>query len=238
MIIRLLLQVLKKETLYMIKLQHIWKEYKLDQELIFTALKDISLTIKNGESCSIIGPSGSGKSTLMHIIGLLDKPSKGTILIDDKDISRLDDDTISTLRSEFVGFVFQQFNLISKLTVLENILLPTIYARKKMNYRPEEHAHYLIDRFGLKGKEKSYPNKISGGQQQRVAIARALMMKPKLILADEPTGNLDTKTGQEILALLQELNKKEKMTVVIVTHDKSVAEKTNRRIIIVDGKIQ
>ncbi len=237
MTIRLLPQVLKRETLYMIKLQHIWKEYQLDQELIFTALKDISLTIKNGELCSIIGPSGSGKSTLMHIIGLLDKPSKGTILIDDKDISRLDDDTISTLRSEFVGFVFQQFNLINKLTVLENILLPTIYARKKMNYQPEEYAHYLIDRFGLKGKEKSYPNKISGGQQQRVAITRALMMKPKLILADEPTGNLDTKTGQEILALLLELNKNEKMTVVIVTHDKSVAEKTNRRITIIDGNI-
>lgn len=222
----------------MIKLSHVWKEYQLDQELIFSALKDISLTIKDGELCSIIGPSGSGKSTLMHVIGLLDQPTKGMIEINGKDISKLNDDDISTLRSEFVGFVFQQFNLINKLTVSENILLPTIYARKKMDYDVKDYAQNLIERFGLKDKERSYPNKISGGQQQRVAIARALMMKPKLILADEPTGNLDTKTGQEILALLQELNKKEKMTVVIVTHDKSVAEKTRRRITIVDGKIQ
>lgn len=222
----------------MIKLSHVWKEYQLDQELIFSALKDVSLIIKDGELCSIIGPSGSGKSTLMHVIGLLDQPTKGIIEINGKDISKLNDDAISTLRSEFVGFVFQQFNLINKLTVLENILLPTIYARKKMDYDIEEYAHSLTERFGLKEKERSYPNKISGGQQQRVAIARALMMKPKLILADEPTGNLDTKTGQEILALLQELNKKEKMTVVIVTHDKSVAEKTNRHITIIDGKIR
>lgn len=222
----------------MIRLQHVWKEYQLDQELIFSALKDISFTIKDGELCSIIGPSGSGKSTLMHVIGLLDQPTKGTIEINGKDISKLNDDAISTLRSEFVGFVFQQFNLINKLTVSENILLPTIYARKELNYNIDEYAQNLIERFGLKGKERSYPNKISGGQQQRVAIARALMMKPQLILADEPTGNLDSKTGQEILALLQELNKKEKMTVIIVTHDKNVANKTNRHITIVDGKIQ
>lgn len=228
----------RKAIRFMIKLSHVWKEYQLDQELIFSALKDVSLSIKDGELCSIIGPSGSGKSTLMHIIGLLDKPSRGTIFIDDKDVVKFNDDTISTLRSEFVGFVFQQFNLLNKLTVSENILLPTIYARKKFDYDIEDYAQILIERFGLKDKERSYPNKISGGQQQRVAIARALMMKPKLILADEPTGNIDTKTGQEILALLQELNKKEKMTVVIVTHDKSVAEKTNRRITIVDGKIQ
>jgi len=222
----------------MINLSHIWKEYQLDQELVFTALKDINLTIKDGELCSIIGPSGSGKSTLMHLIGLLDKPSRGTIFIDDKDISRLNDDTISTLRSEFVGFVFQQFNLMNKLTVLENILLPTIYARKKLEYDIDDYAQSLIEQFGLSGKEHSYPNKISGGQQQRVAIARALMMKPRLILADEPTGNLDSKTGQEILSLLSELNKKENMSVVIVTHDPNVASKTKRRITIVDGKIQ
>lgn len=222
----------------MIRLQHVWKEYQLDQELIFSALKDISFTIKDGELCSIIGPSGSGKSTLMHVIGLLDQPTKGIIEINGKDISKLNDDAISTLRSEFVGFVFQQFNLINKLTVSENILLPTIYARKELDYNVEDYAQTLIGRFGLKDKERSYPNKISGGQQQRVAIARALMMKPQLILADEPTGNLDSKTGQEILALLQELNKKEKMTVIIVTHDKSVAEKTNKHITIIDGKIQ
>ncbi|MBI3366321.1 ABC transporter ATP-binding protein [Candidatus Roizmanbacteria bacterium] len=222
----------------MIKLSRVWKEYQLDQELIFAALKDVSLTIKDGELCSIIGPSGSGKSTLMHLIGLLDKPSRGTITIDDKDVSRLNDDAISTLRSEFVGFVFQQFNLLNKLTVLENILLPTIYARKNLKYDANKYALQLVNQFGLNGKENSYPNKISGGQQQRVAIARALMMKPRLILADEPTGNLDSKTGQEILTLLHELNKKENMSVVIVTHDPNVAAKTKRKITIVDGKIQ
>jgi len=175
---------------------------------------------------------------LMHMIGLLDKPSKGKIFIEGKDISKLDDDRLSTLRSEFVGFVFQQFNLINKLTVLENILLPTVYARKKFEYDVNEKALYLIKRFGLNGKENSYPNKISGGQQQRTAIARALIMSPKLILADEPTGNIDTKNGNEIMKLLKELNREEKITVVIVTHEADIAAQTRRIIKIRDGKIE
>jgi len=222
----------------MIKLQHVNKSYMLDDEIIFSALKNIDLEIKQGEFTSIIGPSGSGKSTLMHIIGLLDQPTSGSIFIEGKDVSKLNDDELSSLRNTFVGFVFQQFNLINKLTVLENILIPTIYTRSVLPYDPVEKARYLLKRFGLETKEKSFPNKISGGQQQRVAIARALIMNPQLILADEPTGNLDTKSGAEILKLLHELHDNEKITVVIVTHDPNIAGHTKRKIEIRDGEIQ
>lgn len=221
-----------------IQLKDIWKEYQIDDEVIFTALKNITLTIQKGEFSSILGPSGSGKSTLMHIIGLLDQPSRGEIIIDGKEISKINDDELSTLRNEFVGFVFQQFNLINKLTILENIVLPTVYARKKLSYDPIKKAMEIMDRFGIATKANSYPNRISGGQQQRVAIARSLIMNPKLILADEPTGNLDTKTGDEIMKLLKELNKDENITVLIVTHEPDIAAKTNRKIIIVDGELQ
>jgi len=221
----------------MIKFNNVWKIYKIDKEIEYQALKGVSFEIKEGEFVSIMGPSGSGKSTLMHLIGLLDKPTKGDILIKGENIFNLNDDQLSTLRNEFVGFVFQQFNLIPKLTVLENILLPTIYARKKLDYDPKKKALELIKRFGLEGKEYSYPNKISGGQQQRVAIIRALIMKPKLILADEPTGNLDSKTGVEIMNLIKNLNEKEKITVVLVTHELDIAAYGKRMIKIRDGKI-
>jgi len=222
----------------MIKLTNVTKSYTLDDDVVFTALDDVSLTIQKGEFSSIIGPSGSGKSTLMHIIGLLDKPTSGSVFINEKDVSKLHDNDLSSLRNRFVGFVFQQFNLINKLTVLENILIPTIYTRTELSYNPIEKARYLLKRFGLDSKEKSYPNRISGGQQQRVAIARALIMNPNLILADEPTGNLDSKSGAEILKLLKELHENEKITVVIVTHDTGVAAKTERQIVIKDGKVQ
>ncbi len=221
----------------MISLSKIYKTYELEEESL-TVLKDVSVTIKEGEFVAILGPSGSGKSTLMHILGLLDHPTSGKIVVDGVDISTLNDDQISQLRSEFVGFVFQQFNLINKLTILENVLLPTIYTRKKLNYDPKARAMELLERFGIGSKADSFPNKISGGQQQRVAIARALIMKPSFILADEPTGNLDTKTGDTILNLLQELNKKDKMTVIIVTHEADVAKRAKRQIKVIDGEIK
>lgn len=221
----------------MIVLKNVWKEYRFDNEITFTALKNINLEIKEREFVSIIGPSGSGKSTLMHIIGLLDKPTKGKVFIDNKEVSQLNDNQLSVLRNQKIGFVFQQFNLINKLTVLENILLPTIYFHGQLNFNPKEKALNLIKKFNISGKENSYPNKLSGGQQQRVAIARALIMDPSIILADEPTGNLDSKNGEIILSLLELLNKEEKRTVIIVTHDIEIAKRAKKIIKIRDGMI-
>jgi ABC-type lipoprotein export system ATPase subunit len=221
----------------MIKLKNVYKDYKIDRELTFHALKNINLKINQGEFTSIMGPSGSGKSTLMHLIGLLDKPTKGSIFVEDKDILTLSDDKLSSLRNEFVGFVFQQFNLINRYTVLENVILPTMYARKTLKFDPKVRAVELLKSVGIEEKKDSYPNRISGGQQQRVAIARALIMNPKLILADEPTGNVDTKTGKEIMKILKQLNKDKKITIVLVTHEREVAQQTRRIINIIDGKI-
>ncbi len=220
----------------MISLSSVSKIYPLEGE-DFPALKNISLEIKAGEFTSIIGPSGCGKSTLMHIIGLLDRPTSGKIILLGSEVGHLSDDHLSRLRNETIGFVFQSFNLINKLTVLENILLPTVYASKKLDFNPRSKALELLDRFGISDKANSYPNKISGGQQQRVAIARALIMNPKLILADEPTGNLDTKTGATILDLLGVLNKSDGTTIIIVTHDPVVARKTRRQIKLKDGQL-
>ena len=221
----------------MIKLQNIYKKFSLgDEEL--TILTNINLEIKDQEYISILGQSGSGKSTLMYLIGLLDKPTEGKILIDNVDTGKLSDDEVSKLRSQSIGFVFQQFNLINKLTVAENILLPTIYHRGILPFDPKEKAQELMERFNIAHRSQSYPNKISGGEQQRVAIARALVLEPRIILADEPTGNLDSKTGEIILDLIENLNKKDKKTIIVVTHDKNVAERTKRQIVMKDGEIQ
>lgn len=221
----------------MIKLQNIYKKFTLgDEEL--TILRDINLEIKDQEYISILGQSGSGKSTLMYLIGLLDKPSEGKVLIDNVDTAKLSDDEVSKLRSQSIGFVFQQFNLINKLTVSENILLPTIYHHGTLTFDPKEKAQELLERFNIAHRAQSYPNKISGGEQQRVAIAWALVLEPQIILADEPTGNLDSKTGEIILDLIENLNKKDKKTIIVVTHDKNVSERTKRQIVIRDGEIQ
>lgn len=220
----------------MIKLQGVTKSYFLGDDEV-KALCDISLTIKDKEYVGVLGTSGSGKSTLMYIVGLLETPTSGKIFLDTKDVSKLSDSELSHIRNRNIGFVFQNFNLINKFSVLENILLPVKYFKGKLDFDPHKRALELLDRFGILDRKDFQPNKISGGQQQRVAIARALIMKPKIILADEPTGNLDTKTGDEILAILEELNRELGVTVVIVTHELAVAKRTKRQVYVKDGRI-
>ena len=220
----------------MISLKNVSKQYTLSDEIFF-ALKNVSLTIDEGEFTGIVGPSGCGKSTLMHLIGLLDQPTNGQIKILDRDVSELQDEERSRMRNQVIGFVFQQFNLLNKLTILENVLLPTIYGRQKTDINFKDKALSLLQRFDIEKLASSFPNKISGGQQQRVAIARALINSPKIILADEPTGNLDSLSGKVILDLLNDLNIKDKITVIIVTHDKEIARKTKRQIRLKDGEI-
>lgn len=220
----------------MIKLQNICKSYFLGEEQV-KAVCSVNLDIKDGEYLGVLGSSGSGKSTLMYLIGLLEQPTEGKIILDGKDVSKLTDDELSQIRNRNVGFVFQQFNLINKFTVLENLLMPTKYFKGKMDFDPMVRAEELLKKFGIWERRNFFPNKISGGQQQRVAIARALMMKPQIILADEPTGNLDSKTGDEIMDLLEELNREMKVTVVVITHEKSVAKRTKKQVYIRDGEI-
>jgi putative ABC transport system ATP-binding protein len=218
-----------------IQLEDLNKTYIIGETEV-RALRGISYAIKEGDFVAIMGPSGSGKSTLMNIIGCLDKPTSGKYYLDGEDISGFDKNRLARTRNKKIGFVFQTFNLLARTTALENAELPLLYSNvpgKEMTRR----ALAALGSVGLKGREYHKTNQLSGGEQQRVAIARALLNNPSLILADEPTGNLDSKTGEEIMGIFRRLNEEQKITLIIVTHDPDVGQMARRRIFIRDGLI-
>ena len=216
------------------ELRDIYKIYYMGDEEVH-ANDGISLTIYKGEFVAIVGKSGSGKSTLMNIIGALDVPTEGEYYLDGQDVSDMTDNELAEIRNNMIGFIFQQYNLLPKMNLLENVELPLLYAGMDAMDR-RERAMESLDRVGLKEKWKNYPNQLSGGQQQRVSIARALAGDPSLILADEPTGALDSKTGREVLDFLKKLNR-EGNTIVMITHDSGIALEAKRVVRISDGKI-
>lgn len=217
-----------------VHIEGLHKSYKTPAGL-FPALKDVNLKIDAGEFVAIMGPSGSGKSTFMNILGCLDKPSSGEYLLNNRSIAELDKDELALLRNRTIGFVFQGFNLLPRMSLLENVGLPLIYCGLEREVR-QQRARELLGKVGLAGYEDSTPNKISGGQQQRVAIARALINHPRLILADEPTGNLDSRTGEEIMTLFDELNR-DGITIILVTHEEDIARHAKRQIQFFDGGV-
>jgi putative ABC transport system ATP-binding protein len=214
---------------------HLAKIYTMGKVEV-NALVDISIQIERGEVVSIMGPSGSGKSTLMNILGCLDLPSKGEYILDGESVSTLNDDQLASIRNRKVGFVFQSFNLLSRSTALSNVELPLRYAGFISNRK--EIARSALEAVGLGDRMMHKPSELSGGQQQRVAIARALVNKPAILMADEPTGNLDSKVGQEIMKLLLDLNKESGTTLIIVTHDPEIARQTQRVIKLRDGLVE
>ncbi len=219
----------------LIKLTDVNKVFQLDEDLSFQALKDINLEIDKGEFVAIVGPSGSGKSTLMNILGLLDRPTTGSYHLDNQDVAHLKDDHLAKLRNQKLGFVFQSFNLLARTSAEDNVALPLVYSGVSGAERLKR-AHKALDAVGLSDKYKSRPSQLSGGQQQRVAIARALVSNPDIIFADEPTGNLDSKSGEEAMELLKKLHKEGK-TVVLITHDTVVAKHAHKIIRVKDGEI-
>jgi putative ABC transport system ATP-binding protein len=217
-----------------VNLEAVEKVYRTDR-IETVALSDIHLTVNRGEFVSVMGPSGSGKSTLLNIIGLLDEPTGGRVVLDGREVGGYDDRRLARIRNEEVGFIFQTFHLVADLNVLDNVQIPLLYRgipsreRKRM-------ADKALARVGLEARRRHYPNQLSGGQQQRVAIARAMVGKPRMLLADEPTGNLDSSMGEEIMRLLEEYNRDESVTVVMVTHNQRLADRTDRIVRLFDGR--
>lgn len=219
----------------MIKLQEIEKVYRTDK-IETLALSNINLEVKRGEFMAVMGPSGSGKSTLLNVIGLLDKPTGGKFELDDFEVNSYRDKKLARIRNQKIGFIFQSYHLINDLTVVDNVEIPLIY--RKMSAKSRRIAALsALEKVGLSARTKHFPTQLSGGQRQRVAIARAIVGKPEIILADEPTGNLDSVMGGEIMNILTDLNRKENTTIVMVTHDENLAKNTERLIRLFDGSI-
>jgi putative ABC transport system ATP-binding protein len=218
----------------MVQLEDVSKVYRTDR-IETTALEGINLSVEEGEFVSVMGPSGCGKSTLLNLMGLLDEPSNGRIRFDGEVIDSYRDRDVARLRNRKVGFVFQEFHLVHDLKVLDNVEIPLLY-RKISSAERRRRALEALDRVGLTSRVHHYPSQLSGGQQQRVAVARAIVGRPKLVLADEPTGNLDSRMGEDVMRILRQLNADDRATVVIVTHDSRLAEQTGRTVRIFDGR--
>ncbi|MCC6126530.1 MAG: ABC transporter ATP-binding protein [Pirellulales bacterium] len=219
-----------------IQLQNVCKTYRRG-EVEVRALAGVSLDIERGEYLALMGPSGSGKSTLMNSIGCIDRPTSGSYLLDGAEVVKMSLDERARLRNRKIGFVFQNFNLLTRISALENVELPMLYSQRLRGRRRHERARMLMKRVGLEERLDHYPSQLSGGEQQRVAIARALANRPSILLADEPTGNLDSHTSQEVMELVAQLNREEGITVILVTHDREVAERARRQINLRDGAV-
>ena len=220
----------------LIKLQDIRKIYTLG-EMKVEALRGISLSIEQGEYVALMGPSGSGKTTLMNTLGCLDRPTDGSYLLNGQEVVTMSRDARARLRNQNIGFVFQTFNLLARTNALENVELPLLYARGVSRRQRHKRATAMLDRVGLADRMDHHPGQLSGGQQQRVAIARAMVNEPSILMADEPTGNLDSRTGKEVIGLLDDLNAEGRITVILVTHDQDIARNAKRILVLRDGLI-
>ena len=218
-----------------IKTENLTKDYETGTQVV-SALKGIDLSVEKGEFLSIMGPSGSGKTTLMNIIGCLDSPTNGSYYLNDKSVSKLDDDELAKIRNEEIGFVFQSFHLLARNTAFDNVMLPLKYAGLSKE-EATKRSNNVLDLVGLSSRSKHTPAELSGGQQQRVAIARALVNEPSILFADEPTGNLDSKTGNDVMKIFKDLNENGQ-TIILITHEDSIAKQSNRIITIMDGLIK